>query len=130
MFSRIPLGVQKTLLHGGGVTSCGTYGHQSGQQVMPPTASSADPSVSEGQQAQAAERLSPLSLHRANGRVRRISFLCLLLTEEQRKMDSLSFISAGVCLYDHWALHKQFPITLWRLLFPNNMHIDGGAADR
>lgn len=29
LFSRIPLGVQKTLLHGGGVTSCGTYSHQS-----------------------------------------------------------------------------------------------------
>lgn len=43
MFSRIPLGVRKTLLHGGGVTSCGTYGHQSGQRVIPPTASSADP---------------------------------------------------------------------------------------
>lgn len=43
MFSRIPLGVRKTLLHGGGVTSCGTYGHQSGQQVIPPTAPLADP---------------------------------------------------------------------------------------
>lgn len=41
LFSRIPLGVQKTLLHGGGVASCGTYGHQSG--AMPPTESSADP---------------------------------------------------------------------------------------
>lgn len=36
MFSRIPLGVQKTVLHGGGVNSCGTYDHQSGQQVTPP----------------------------------------------------------------------------------------------
>lgn len=48
MFSRIPLGVRKILLHGGGVTSCGTYGHQSGQQVIPPTASSADPLCSKG----------------------------------------------------------------------------------
>lgn len=48
MFSRIPLGVQKTLLHGGGVTSCGTYGHQSGQQVIPPTMSSADPLCQRG----------------------------------------------------------------------------------
>lgn len=30
MFSWIPLGVHKTLLHGGGVISCGTYDHQSG----------------------------------------------------------------------------------------------------
>lgn len=29
LFSRIPLGVQKTLLHGGGVTSWGTHSHQS-----------------------------------------------------------------------------------------------------
>lgn len=43
LFSRIPLGVQKTLLHGGGVTSCGTYSHQSGPQAIPPTVSSADP---------------------------------------------------------------------------------------
>lgn len=43
LFSRIPLGVQKTLLHGGGVASCGTYGHQSGPKAMPPTESSADP---------------------------------------------------------------------------------------
>lgn len=42
LFSRIPLGVQKTLLHGGRVTSCGTYGHQSGPKTIPPTASSAD----------------------------------------------------------------------------------------
>lgn len=43
MFSRIPLGVRKTLLHGGGVTSSGTYGHQSGQGVIPPTSPGADP---------------------------------------------------------------------------------------
>lgn len=43
LFSRIPRGIQKALLHGGGVTSCGTYGHQSGPQAIPPTASSADP---------------------------------------------------------------------------------------
>lgn len=43
MFCRIPLGVQKTLLHGGGVASCGTYGHQSGPKAMPPTESPADP---------------------------------------------------------------------------------------
>lgn len=43
LFCRIPLGVQKTLLHGGGVASCGTYGHQSGPNAMPPTESPADP---------------------------------------------------------------------------------------
>lgn len=43
LFSRIPLGVQKTLLHGGRVASCGTYGHQSELKAMPPTKSSADP---------------------------------------------------------------------------------------
>lgn len=59
LFSRIPLGVQKTLLHGGRVTSCWTSGHQSGPKVIPHTESSLGQQVGEG-------RLFPLDIEKEN----------------------------------------------------------------
>lgn len=107
LFSRIPLGVQKTLLHGGGVTSCGTYSHQSGPQAIPPTASSADPAGGSG--------LDGCFLLMQNS-----LFGCFLHISSERRLDIflivLQFYAQKPCLCLSVAVsveHFIFTVKLW-----------------